>query len=98
MNEKYYYIYLGNAGPEPKSVRFLVESEQSPNDMLANFRTFSGRVVARNGKAPYQLGEESNAWTNPVACFKDGDFQSFSYLREMQVGIIRTNAFDETSF
>ncbi len=55
-----------------KNTRFVVETDGIPTESL-----FSGRVVARNKKAYWQLGNESKGWTNPITDMKSGSKPSF---------------------
>lgn len=71
MNKRY-YMYLPLEIDKQKNTRFVVEVDGIPQ---GNF--FHGRVVARNNKAHWYLGYESNQFVNPIADLQSGYKPSF---------------------
>jgi hypothetical protein len=69
---KKYYMYIPLDIDKEKNTRFVVETDGIPTTNL-----FSGRVVARNKKAYWYLGRESDQWANPIADMKNGSKPSF---------------------
>lgn len=69
---KQYYMYIPLDIDKEKNTRFVVETDGIPTGNL-----FSGRVVARNKKAYFYLGGESDQWVNPIADMKNGHKPSF---------------------
>jgi hypothetical protein len=69
---KQYYMYIPLDIDKEKNTRFVVETDGIPTTNL-----FSGRVVARNKKAYWYLGRESDQWANPIADMKNGSKPSF---------------------
>ena len=69
---KQYYMFIPLDIDKEKNTRFVVETDGIPTANL-----FSGRVVARNKKAYWYLGTESDQWANPVADMKNGSKPSF---------------------
>jgi hypothetical protein len=63
-----------------KNTRFVVETDGIPTSNL-----FSGKVVARNKKAYWYLGRESDQWANPIADMKEGSKPSFLPINRDEV-------------
>jgi hypothetical protein len=70
--QKRYYMYLPINIDKDKNTRFVVETDGIPQTEL-----FTGKVVARNSKAYYQLGVVNNRFVNPVADMRNGMKPSF---------------------
>jgi hypothetical protein len=70
--QKRYYMYLPINIDKDKNTRFVVETDGIPQTEL-----FTGKVVARNSKAYYQLGAVNDRFVNPVADMRNGMKPSF---------------------
>ena len=70
--QKQYYMFIPLDIDKNKNTRFVVETDGIPTTNL-----FSGRVVARNSKAHWYLGRESDNWANPIADLREGSKPSF---------------------
>jgi hypothetical protein len=79
MNKRY-YMYIPLDIDKDKNTRFVIETDGVPTTNL-----FSGKVVARNKKAYWYLGRESNTWANPVADMKEGSKPSFLPINRDEV-------------
>lgn len=77
---KQYYMFIPLDIDKEKNTRFVVETDGIPTTNL-----FSGRVVARNKKAYWYLGRESDNWTNPIADLKNGIKPSFLPINRDEV-------------
>jgi hypothetical protein len=61
-----------------KANRFVLELDPLSHDaFVAGKPVFSGKVVARNRNAAYDLSQGGNSWGNPVADLKKGYFPCF---------------------
>jgi len=77
---KHYYMFIPLDIDKEKNTRFVVETDGIPTSNL-----FSGKVVARNKKAYWYLGRESDQWANPIADMKEGSKPSFLPINRDEV-------------
>jgi hypothetical protein len=69
---KRYYMYLPLDIDKNKNTRFVIETDGIPTTAL-----FSGKVVARNKKAYWYLGQSADRFVNPIEDLKHGMKPSF---------------------
>lgn len=86
--QKRYYMYLPINIDKDKNTRFVVETDGIPQGDL-----FTGKVVARNSKAYYQLGSVSDRFVNPVSDLRNGMKPSFIPINPSEV----EEKFDESN-
>ena len=77
---KHYYMYIPLDIDKEKNTRFVVETDGIPTSNL-----FSGKVVARNKKAYWYLGRESDQWANPIADMREGFKPSFLPINQDEI-------------
>lgn len=87
--QKRYYMFIPLDIDKDKSSRFVVETDGIPERDL-----FFGKVVARNHKAYYYLGQESSDWCNPIADLRHGHKPSFIPINKDEV----EEKFEEVNF
>lgn len=78
--QKRYYMFIPSDIDKDKSSRFVVETDGIPERDL-----FFAKVVARNPKAYYYLGQESSTWCNPIADLRHGHKPSFLPIHKDEV-------------
>jgi hypothetical protein len=69
---KRYYMYIPLDIDKQKNTRFVLETDGIPTTSL-----FKGKVVARNKKSYWYLGQESSNFVNPIADLEVGGKPSF---------------------
>lgn len=77
---KRYYMYIPLNIDKDKNTRFVVETDNIPTTRL-----FSGKVVARNKKAYWYLGQKSDSFANPVNDMMSGYKPSFLPINKDEV-------------
>jgi len=78
--QKHYYMYLPINIDKYKNTRFVVETDGIPQSEL-----FTGKVVARNSKAYWQLGTIQENFVNPISDMRNGMKPSFIPINLLEV-------------
>jgi hypothetical protein len=78
--QKRYYMYLPINIDKDKNTRFVVETDGIPQSEL-----FTGKVVARNSKAYWQLGTIQENFVNPISDMRNGMKPSFIPINLLEV-------------
>jgi hypothetical protein len=78
--QKHYYMYLPINIDKDKNTRFVVETDGIPQTEL-----FTGKVVARNSKAYWQLGTIQENFVNPISDMRNGMKPSFIPINLLEV-------------
>jgi hypothetical protein len=78
--QKHYYMYLPINIDKDKNTRFVVETDGIPQSEL-----FTGKVVARNSKAYWQLGTIQENFVNPISDMRNGMKPSFIPINLLEV-------------
>jgi hypothetical protein len=78
---KQYYMFIPLDIDKDKNTRFVVETD----GIIPTDKAFSGKVVARNKKANWYLGAESDNWVNPIVDMMNGNKPSFLPINQDEV-------------